>query len=140
MYLLLISSYLWDWNSYVGCVLPFNNIASALLLERDYFKDPPDGCHLMWVLSLTIIYIQERVYIIKSSCIFHILLSSHSLTSASLALLINHDQCRYSNACQNTSNIPIDCPSSRWYQPPLPLHVVVDGETDCMLVSLLVCC
>lgn len=72
MYLLLISSYLWDWNSYVGCVLPFNNIASALLLERDYFKDPPDGCHLMWVLSLIIIYIHKRVYIIKSSCIFHI--------------------------------------------------------------------
>ena len=72
MCLLLISSYLWDWNLYVGCVLPFNNIASALLLERNYFKDPPDGCHLMWVLSLVIIYVHERVYIIKSSCIFHI--------------------------------------------------------------------
>ena len=59
MYLLVISSYLWDWNSYVGCVLPFNNIASALLLERNYFKDPPDGCHLMWVLSLVIIYVHE---------------------------------------------------------------------------------
>jgi len=29
-----------------GCVLPFNNIASSLLLERDYFIEPPDGCHL----------------------------------------------------------------------------------------------
>jgi MFS family permease len=29
-----------------GCVLPFNNIASSLLLERDYFMDPIDGCHL----------------------------------------------------------------------------------------------
>lgn len=66
MCLLLISSYLWDGYSYAGCVLPFNNIASALLLERDYFKDPPDGCHLMWVLSLIFIYIHERVYIIKS--------------------------------------------------------------------------
>lgn len=29
-----------------GCVLPFNNIASALLLERNYFMAVPDGCHL----------------------------------------------------------------------------------------------
>jgi hypothetical protein len=27
-------------------VLPFNNIASALLLERDYFKAPPSDCLL----------------------------------------------------------------------------------------------
>eukprot|EP00565_Helicotheca_tamesis_P002112 CAMPEP_0185732246 /NCGR_PEP_ID=MMETSP1171-20130828/15500_1 /TAXON_ID=374046 /ORGANISM="Helicotheca tamensis, Strain CCMP826" /LENGTH=527 /DNA_ID=CAMNT_0028401689 /DNA_START=219 /DNA_END=1802 /DNA_ORIENTATION=+ len=29
-----------------GCVLPFNNIASGVLLERNYFKVPPDDCHL----------------------------------------------------------------------------------------------
>ena len=29
-----------------GCVLPFNNIASTLLLERDYFKEQPSGCAL----------------------------------------------------------------------------------------------
>lgn len=29
-----------------GCVLPFNNISSSLLLERDYFKLPPPACHL----------------------------------------------------------------------------------------------
>jgi len=29
-----------------GCILPFNNIASALLLERDYFKTPSDDCTL----------------------------------------------------------------------------------------------
>ena len=29
-----------------GCVLPFNNIASSLLLERDYFKPQSDTCHL----------------------------------------------------------------------------------------------
>jgi MFS family permease len=29
-----------------GCVLPFNNIASSLLLERDYFMDPGDECQL----------------------------------------------------------------------------------------------
>jgi MFS family permease len=29
-----------------GCVLPFNNIASSLLLERDFFMEIPDGCQL----------------------------------------------------------------------------------------------
>jgi len=29
-----------------GCILPFNNIASSLLLERDYFKAPPIDCTL----------------------------------------------------------------------------------------------
>eukprot|EP01038_Epipyxis_sp_PR26KG_P009922 gene9922-13345_t len=29
-----------------GCVLPFNNIASSLLLERDYFKENPSNCQL----------------------------------------------------------------------------------------------
>eukprot|EP00557_Chaetoceros_sp_GSL56_P002329 CAMPEP_0176504542 /NCGR_PEP_ID=MMETSP0200_2-20121128/15995_1 /TAXON_ID=947934 /ORGANISM="Chaetoceros sp., Strain GSL56" /LENGTH=637 /DNA_ID=CAMNT_0017903993 /DNA_START=2497 /DNA_END=4410 /DNA_ORIENTATION=- len=29
-----------------GCVLPFNNIASGILLERNYFTDPPQDCHL----------------------------------------------------------------------------------------------
>jgi hypothetical protein len=33
-------------HSLLGCVLPFNNIASALLLERDYFMEPPSECHL----------------------------------------------------------------------------------------------
>lgn len=31
-----------------GCVLPFNNISSSLLLERDYFRPPPDSCHLLY--------------------------------------------------------------------------------------------
>jgi MFS family permease len=30
-----------------GCVLPFNNIANSLLLERDYFKPQPAGCALI---------------------------------------------------------------------------------------------
>jgi MFS family permease len=29
-----------------SAVLPFNNVASTLLLERDYFKAPPDKCYL----------------------------------------------------------------------------------------------
>jgi hypothetical protein len=29
-----------------GCIFPFNNISSSLLLERDYFKEPPSQCHL----------------------------------------------------------------------------------------------
>jgi hypothetical protein len=31
-----------------GCVLPFNNIASGILLERNYFTDPPSSCHLQY--------------------------------------------------------------------------------------------
>ncbi|DAZ98194.1 TPA: hypothetical protein N0F65_005326, partial [Lagenidium giganteum] len=27
-----------------GCVLPFNNVASSLLMERDYFRQPPEMC------------------------------------------------------------------------------------------------
>lgn len=29
-----------------GCILPFNNIASALLLQRDYFIENPSNCEL----------------------------------------------------------------------------------------------
>jgi MFS family permease len=29
-----------------GCVLPFNNVASGILLERNYFRDPPADCVL----------------------------------------------------------------------------------------------
>lgn len=29
-----------------GCILPFNNISSSLLLERDYFKEPSSSCQL----------------------------------------------------------------------------------------------
>ena len=29
-----------------GCVLPFNNVASGVLLERDYFASSPEGCTL----------------------------------------------------------------------------------------------
>ena len=31
-----------------GCVLPFNNVASGVLLERDYFAASPAGCTLEW--------------------------------------------------------------------------------------------
>lgn len=31
-----------------GCVLPFNNVASGILLERNYFKAPPTDCHLLY--------------------------------------------------------------------------------------------
>ncbi|KAI9989299.1 hypothetical protein PInf_019491 [Phytophthora infestans] len=27
-----------------GCVIPFNNVASSLLMERDFFKEPPELC------------------------------------------------------------------------------------------------
>lgn len=27
-----------------GCVIPFNNVASSLLMERDFFKEPPMPC------------------------------------------------------------------------------------------------
>ncbi len=63
-------------------MLPFNNIASALLLERDYFKAVPDGCTL-----------QDPTQ------------------------------------CQSGSNLAIGCPSSTYYQPPLPLYATVGGKT-----------
>mmetsp|Transcript_19281 Transcript_19281/g.20895 ORF Transcript_19281/g.20895 Transcript_19281/m.20895 type:complete len:607 (+) Transcript_19281:100-1920(+) len=66
-----------------GCVLPFNNIASALLLERDYFKEPDSACHLT-----------------------------------------------YTNQCQSDSNPPVNCPSSKWYQPPLPTNYTA-ADVDC---------
>jgi hypothetical protein len=66
-----------------GCVLPFNNIASALLLERNYFMDPPSACHL-----------------------------------------------QNDHLCQSATNIPVDCPSSKWYQPPLPYNVTFN-DVDC---------
>jgi len=31
-----------------GCVLPFNNIASGILLERNYFVAPPSDCELIF--------------------------------------------------------------------------------------------
>ena len=31
-----------------GCILPFNNVASGILLERNYFKRPPLDCHLKY--------------------------------------------------------------------------------------------
>ena len=31
-----------------GCVLPFNNIASGIILERNYFKAPPSECTLKY--------------------------------------------------------------------------------------------
>lgn len=66
-----------------GCVLPFNNIASALLLERDYFMTPPDECQL---------------------------------TDPTI--------------CQSDTNVPINCPSSKWYQPPIPNTFTTD-DIDC---------
>lgn len=63
-----------------GCVLPFNNIASSLLLERDYFMSPPSACHLL-------------------------------------------DPTK----CQSDVNVPVDCPSSSWYQPPIPTEATIDN-------------
>lgn len=62
-----------------GCVLPFNNIASSLLLERDFFMEPPSQCTLL-----------------------------------------------DPNACQLGDNVPVDCPSNKWYQPPLPYNLTID--------------
>mmetsp|Transcript_26228 Transcript_26228/g.38868 ORF Transcript_26228/g.38868 Transcript_26228/m.38868 type:complete len:571 (+) Transcript_26228:73-1785(+) len=64
-----------------GCVLPFNNIASSLLLERDFFMEPPNKC----VLTIP-------------------------------------------NECQSSSNPPIHCPSSDFYQPPLPINITIDDK------------
>lgn len=61
-----------------GCVLPFNNIASALLLERNYFMEPPNQCHL-----------------------------------------------QSGGSCQSDGNQPVGCPTSSYYQPPLPYDVTI---------------
>lgn len=59
-----------------GCVLPFNNISSSLLLERDYFKEPDSQCALTNPLH-----------------------------------------------CPSNQNLPNQfCPTSKWYQPPIPLN------------------
>lgn len=60
--------------------MSFNNVASTLFLERDFFKVPPDECHLL-----------------------------------------------YPGSCQNSTNVPVDCPSSSHYQPPLPVDITYDG-------------
>mmetsp|Transcript_1682 Transcript_1682/g.2961 ORF Transcript_1682/g.2961 Transcript_1682/m.2961 type:complete len:576 (+) Transcript_1682:21-1748(+) len=76
-----------------GCVLPFNNIASSLLLERDFFMEPPSSCTL-----------------------------------------------ENPNECQLNGNNPVNCPSSKWYQPPLPYDLYIndvyyaelqDSDIDC---------
>ncbi|GMI27444.1 hypothetical protein TrCOL_g3605 [Triparma columacea] len=36
-----------------GCVLPFNNVAGGILLERNYFLDPPSTCVLTYNTSCT---------------------------------------------------------------------------------------
>lgn len=64
-----------------GCILPFNNISSSLLLERDYFIEPSSSCHL------------SNIY-----------------------------------ECQSSTNPPENCPSSKWYQPPLPYNATVANE------------
>ena len=68
-----------------GCVLPFNNVASSLLLERDYFMEPDSDCVLLDMSS-------AETADSESNC------------------GTQGDSCNY----------PVDCPSSKWYQPPLP--------------------
>ena len=65
----------------VGVIVPFNNIAGTLLLERNFFMEPPDRC----VLSVPY-------------------------------------------ECQSSSNKPIHCPSSNFYQPPLPENITIDND------------
>lgn len=64
-----------------AAIFCLNNIASSLLLERDYFKEPPSGC------ALDIPY-----------------------------------------KCQSSENSPVNCPSSTYYQPPLPVNISYDGD------------
>jgi len=42
-----------------GCVLPFNNVASGILLERNLFASPPENCHLQHSDECTLGYLQE---------------------------------------------------------------------------------
>ena len=42
-----------------GCVLPFNNVASGILLERNYYKPAPTSCHLQYPNQCTSGYLQH---------------------------------------------------------------------------------
>lgn len=42
-----------------GCVLPFNNVASGILLERNYYKPAPSSCHLLHPDQCTSGYLQN---------------------------------------------------------------------------------
>jgi MFS family permease len=44
----------------------------------------------------------------------------HSLTHSHAGTLLNP------NECQLDGNIPVNCPSSKWYQPPLPYDITID--------------
>jgi MFS family permease len=65
----------------IGIISPFNNVASSLLLERDFFKEPPSECAL-----------------------------------------------EVPNQCQGGGNDPVHCPSSQFYQPPLPANISLYGS------------
>jgi len=41
-----------------GCVLPFNNVASGILLERNFFTSSPKECHLEYPTQCTVGYLQ----------------------------------------------------------------------------------
>lgn len=72
-----------------GCVLPFNNIASSLLLERNFFIANPSDC-----------------------------------------TLTNPFMCENTDAGSPNYNPPVAaCPSSSYYQPPLPTNVTINGVT-----------
>lgn len=71
-----------------GCVLPFNNIASTLLLERDYFIEPDNSCVLE-----------------PDNC--------ENIPAA------------YINDYPGGAGVPTNCPSSKWFQPPLPTSCTV---------------
>mmetsp|Transcript_10852 Transcript_10852/g.23980 ORF Transcript_10852/g.23980 Transcript_10852/m.23980 type:complete len:664 (+) Transcript_10852:70-2061(+) len=42
-----------------GCVLPFNNVASGILLERNYFTSAPESCKLEYPNQCTVGYLVE---------------------------------------------------------------------------------
>ena len=43
-----------------GCVLPFNNVASGILLERNFFVSSPDDCHLDHANKCTMGYLLQN--------------------------------------------------------------------------------
>jgi MFS family permease len=44
-----------------GCILPFNNVASGILLERNYFKIPPEDCTLQFPDECTLGTLQDHL-------------------------------------------------------------------------------
>jgi len=101
-----------------GCVLPFNNVASSLLMERTCASSPPPAPSpqprpLLRPLRLPLLLL--LIFVPRSR-------GSYFKPSP--------DDCHLEHpGCQSDSNQPeSSCPSGSEWAPPLPMDVKVDGK------------